>query len=466
LAACAVLFPVVTWIRDFLGEQRYRAAAADADRLDPGWRAESLMSRLEPIPAAQNSALRVLEISDEIQEHSEPAYDWDIHDHVWQAEPVERLDTKEVARLCAELEPLQSVLLKARALADFPMGRYPEARPMVTTLEPIPRTNRLRTVPFSRTEDADLRVNYLLSVDAVARADAGDCAGALASTRALFNVGRSFGDEPSRLAQEVRDGVTGRAVRLLERVLAQGEVSEELLASFQTLIEDEEARPTLLTCLRGDRAALDDLLGKVVAGKLPRKAIPGIQNLPAVLRFFLDRNTLRRHRVHILESLNQLVEAAKLPDGERERRLDAMMAAFTEERRSRGFVAEISDHLQDELLLHAYGFAGRWQISCAWRRTAIAGIAAERFRRAHDRWPAQLEELVPHWLAQLPRDPFADAPIRIRRFPDGLFIYSVGYDHRDDGGKYDPKNAVGRDADAGFRLWDPDHRGRPAKPAK
>ena len=41
--------------------------------------------------------------------------------------------------------------------------------------------------------------------------------------------------------------LTGMAGRRLERVLAQGEVTEPELASFQALLEDEEAHPGLLT---------------------------------------------------------------------------------------------------------------------------------------------------------------------------------------------------------------------------
>jgi hypothetical protein len=461
LVACIVLVASASFVSDFLAERRYRAAAADADRLNPGWRAESLVSRLEPIPESGNSARRVSEISDEIG--ALPVYAPGVLWQLFQSEPTERLHADQAAILRSEVGPLETALAKARALADLPRGRYPRARPIVTTLEPVPGSNLSRPVPFSRAEDDVNRVAYLLADDAILHAEAGDCAGALISTRAIFNVGRSFGDEPSRLAQEVRSRVTGLASRHLERVLAQGEAPEPLLASFQGLLEDEDAQPGLLTALRGDRVALDELFGKVVAGEVPRTAIPGAVSLPALFRFFLDRNTLRENRIRILEELNELVEAAKLPDGERESRVEVLLNRYTAERGSRGVFSQVRHSLEDKLLLNAYSTAGWSRVFAAWRRTAIAPLAAERYRLIYRRWPERLDQLVPRWLASVPHDPFSKGPILLRQQPDGLFVYSVGWDQRDDGGKYDPRNAVGRDADAGFRLWDPGHRRKPPK---
>ena len=464
IGACVVGLLLNSLISDFLAERRYRAAVADADRSDPNWRAEVLVSSLKPIPDAKNSALRVSEIADEIG--GPPANDQAIAWHLLvEADPTERLGADQAATLRSEFGPIEAALAKARALADFPNGRYPGARPAVTTVEAVPKTNLLRTVPFSRPQDDAVKVAYLLGRDAILRAEANDCEGAAISIRAIFNVGRSFGDEPSRLAQEVRWSITAMVPRYLERVLAQGEVPEHMLAAFQNLLEDEEAQPGLLTALRGDRAALDELFGKVVSGKLPRNAIPGVSKLPVLVRFFLDRNTIGETRVQFLERLNELVEAARLPEGERENRVEALLNGFTTERRGQGFVAGIRNSLRDEMLINTYSMASRSRIFVFWRRTAIVAMAAERYRQTRGRWPETFDELVPRWVQNLPADPFANGPLHMRRLADGLFLYSVGADQRDDGGKYDPKNRIGRGADAGFRLWDPGRRRQPARSA-
>jgi hypothetical protein len=65
-------------------------------------------------------------------------------------------------------------------------------------------------------------------------------------------------------------------------------------------------------------------------------------------------------------------------------------------------------------------------------------------------------------LAEVPTDPFADAPLRFRRTKDGIMIYSVGYDGQDNGGKLE-NNGMIPGTDLGVRLWDVSKRRQPAK---
>ena len=57
----------------------------------------------------------------------------------------------------------------------------------------------------------------------------------------------------------------------------------------------------------------------------------------------------------------------------------------------------------------------------------------------------------------MPADPFTGGPLRFRRLDDGIVIYSVGADRKDDGGDLGPsQNKSGKDI--GFRLWDVSQR--------
>jgi hypothetical protein len=99
----------------------------------------------------------------------------------------------------------------------------------------------------------------------------------------------------------------------------------------------------------------------------------------------------------------------------------------------------------------------------------VCGLAAERFRIANKRWPNNLAELVPRYLAQVEEDPYTLKPLLFNRVNNGIVIYSVGEDLEDDGGDvlgvdserfttgYRKSN---RPADIGFRLWDVDKRGK------
>jgi len=68
------------------------------------------------------------------------------------------------------------------------------------------------------------------------------------------------------------------------------------------------------------------------------------------------------------------------------------------------------------------------------RRITVTAIALERYRRRHGKYPEQLPELTPEFLAKAPIDFMDGKPLRYRRKDDGTFLlYSVGEDGKDDG---------------------------------
>jgi len=78
---------------------------------------------------------------------------------------------------------------------------------------------------------------------------------------------------------------------------------------------------------------------------------------------------------------------------------------------------------------------------------ALVAIAATEFRVAHDNFPEKADSLVPDFLPCLPKDTFHDTSrVRYSRKDDGVAIYSVGPNGKDDGGpgpdmgKDQPKN--------------------------
>jgi len=71
------------------------------------------------------------------------------------------------------------------------------------------------------------------------------------------------------------------------------------------------------------------------------------------------------------------------------------------------------------------------------RDATRTAIALHRFRREHDRWPADLQALVPQFLPAVPTDIFDGEPLRYTLNEDGNpVIYSIGANLEDDGGVY------------------------------
>ncbi|MCK4999361.1 MAG: hypothetical protein KAS23_07495 [Anaerohalosphaera sp.] len=67
-------------------------------------------------------------------------------------------------------------------------------------------------------------------------------------------------------------------------------------------------------------------------------------------------------------------------------------------------------------------------------KCAKTALAIERYRRKHQTIPNSLEALVPHFITEVPRDPFDNKPLRYIKLDNGFTIYSIGDDGIDNGG--------------------------------
>src|SRR5262249_57314043 len=96
-------------------------------------------------------------------------------------------------------------------------------------------------------------------------------------------------------------------------------------------------------------------------------------------------------------------------------------------------------------------------------RCAVVGLALERCRLRDGRWPNSLADVPRDILADIPLDPFDGKPLKYTRRGDGVTVYSVGADGRNDGGRViDGPDAKAPGTDVGFRLYDPKARALPA----
>jgi hypothetical protein len=308
------------------------------------------------------------------------------------------------------------------------------------------------------------RVCHLLQLDVIDRIDRGDIEGALIAARAILNAGGSVGDYPTVYAQGARSGMTMLAVRIVEQILQRGEATDQSLAAFQALLEDEARQPRSWIAIRGERAVTDEFFEKIRAGTLGPEAIPGWGEMPLWGRPMINRSSLRDNQTNLLRMHTQLMQVAALPV---ERQADAsksLLEVMNKEWSEDRYWERLRRTPETQTL-----GGGLWgqtdSVVQAYTRTAIVALACERYRLAHGRWPDRLEQLVPEFLPRVPADPFASGALKLRRFPHAIFVYSVGWDRHDDGGSIDEEWRAREGADQGFRLWDEDHRPPPAKAA-
>jgi hypothetical protein len=437
-------------------------AMAEADRLDPHWQLGELEARRVVIPDKENSA-RVVESAKKLIPRNWPAWDYPAPDHNQgpadedphilqesfdKLEPPEQLNGRQISALRTELKRAGAALVEARKLAEFPNGRYSISfsPDFISTLMP-------------HAQDARAVASFL-AYDALLRIQDRDVEGALASCRSILNVGRSIGDEPMFISQMVRLACRAQALARIERALAQGLPGQKSLADMQKLLEREEKEPLFLIAARGERAGWDRLMKALeIAG--PEKASQILKGFGGMAKDERGENVPRfsaadiiSQRAAALRYLNRIVEAAKLP-------LSRQIAQLT--RIERGLPNQ--PELVRLLAPATVKVAGICQRSQGQLRCAIAALAVEQFRLAHHgRRPDSLAALVPQYLDKVPTDPYDGAPLRFRPTGDGVVIYCLGPDGKDDGGRIDRVNPHGPGTDVGFRLWDVGRRRQPAKP--
>ncbi len=425
------------------------AALAETDRLDPGWRFEDLEARRRLPPAEQNAALQVLKVGSLLPARwyyrpvRSPGEDPSAVDDVLaDLSPERQLTERQAHQLRMDLERAGPALDQARKLADMPEGRYPVAWAADVISTPCPWSDAVHVT------------QPLLRLDALLHDQDGKPDDALTSARALLNVGRSVGDEPFLYGPSNRNGCRHRAVRAIERTLAQGQPSERALAGVQESLAREEAVPLLLSHFRGERASMHVFLSQVDAGhhRISELSCVPARGLRAHAETWLGRAHALEVHARYLRAMNEAVEIAKLP-------LDQQYPLYHEWRQRRGCVENVGDGCmlagwREDGLLRTHALL----------RCALVALAAERYRVAHGDWPRTVAEFVPAYLPAVPLDPFDGEPLRYRRTDAGVVIYSVGEDGRDDGGDANPPPDSWVPRDVVFALWDLPRRRQPPKP--
>lgn len=107
-----------------------------------------------------------------------------------------------------------------------------------------------------------------------------------------------------------------------------------------------------------------------------------------------------------------------------------------------------------------------WVEAIASNRALQAALACERHRLAAGDWPESLAALVPQYLEAVPGDPFDSNAIRYCRTQEGIRVWSIGLDMKDDGGKIGTRLKAeddGSSSDLGWLLLNPDLRNRAAE---
>jgi hypothetical protein len=415
------------------------AVVANLDATDPGWRIDKIEAARKPVDEKDNAALVVLGIAPQLGD--EPFRSAKEYQTAFPIEPLpeQRLSDVQALHLTERFAPLGEARAKARTLKNFATGRYPLVRDEDPDQTAFPSMKAWLAAEFLQ------RDAWLLAHEEKADAAVESC---MAIDRAAFSVG----DEPHMASALVLLRTRCLAVEALERVLAQGNPSEALLAEMQARLSAGTGQSLLAAALRADRACQYEksLLyrsGKPIAGHWHGEGVRGW--------LATHENAIRVARLYpaILQECTLAIEHAQAP----ERELFQRFLRRKDDAKKRGRL----DAFQ--------AIAGKQDVLCetylyteALRRSAVAALACERYGIKHAVWPKTLDDLVKAgYLDAVPLDPYDGQPLRLFSAIDGLVLYSIGVDGVDDGAEIARPGSIRARGDVGFRIWNPNARRQP-----
>lgn len=469
LLVLAATFGIAVYFRNVVNAKLSRSVAA-ADRDDPCWRLNDLLAHREAVPDAENSAPVVAEALVNIPDdwpwppeqprgvpNPPPTPVSKAYREIGQTPYNVQLADGDANVLRHELNTFGAGLRLARSVAHYSRGRH-ELR-----IAPNPVATSLSETRDSRT------LARVLFADAALRAHDGDVDGALHSSRAILALGRSIGDEPFLYSQLVRMAIGSVALESMRRALGQGEPTDSALARLQDLVLDESSQPLLLNGVKGERAALVELLRRVGSGEVPAAVlrqsssgglsvtVPAITNSPPPLKLWFDCQ-----EAFALDWLNEAVAIARRPAREWRAPFQAWDAEMERVRRSRFglFTAVIP-----LILMPAVRASSLSHSRCQAELGAAAILlAAERHRRRTGAWPASIAAIDRDLLPSPPLDPFTGQSFLMERRNGQLLVHSIGPNGKDEHGAFNPRRWMGGGPDdIGTGAWDVNLRALPGR---
>jgi hypothetical protein len=443
----------------FIGGQVYRRLAdkrllqetvADLDVKSPRWRLEDIEADRVAIPDAENSATVIRAAHARIRPLAPPPTDDSID--LLHLDPAAALTDEQLRAVIDLVESAESAIAPALRLEQFPRGRHPITHSADGIGTRLPHIGDI--------DDVHKRVLLPLLL---MHLHEGDTAAAVRDWVCIAHLGRSLGDEPYGVSQATRAARAGQAVRDLERLLGQVVATDGDLTTIQGKITDDVANDPWPLFLRGERAVWHRLMVAFQSGMFPASNVrrflangEGGRSLSRI-EAMIDQTTdsippdvAAAHAGILKRSTHLLSETANLP-------WHARTAPILAANQSGVPAVNPADYRQ--VLI-------KFQRNYALLRSALIAVAAERCRLKHGDWPATPAELVPAFLPELPIDPFDGQPLRYKRLPDGVVVYSVGPDGVDDGGQISAAPGQQPMTDVGIRWWDVTRRRQaPPQPA-
>ena len=269
------------------------------------------------------------------------------------------------------------------------------------------------------------RLAQLLRAQALIDAKAGKMDEALWSTGLAFKLSDSLKDEPNLISQLVRISVVGIAARTFTEVLEYGRIDEPQARRLYGTLSGINMDTSMVTAMQGERA-LGLLAFQGVRKNSPFwRSVEDSGTLPRVVHTWFWRPMLYADEMYYLRRANETVSRMNLPF----REFRKHPSTFSNQDPPR--YAFLSGMIMP-VYTRARNAADRVQAQIAGSEIVLA---LEAYKDRYGGYPASLDELKARLGWAIPEDPFSGNDFIYKPQGNGILLYSVGENLKDDGAR-------------------------------
>lgn len=268
----------------------------------------------------------------------------------------------------------------------------------------------------------------------------------------VLRLGRSIAAEPILLSHQVRVDTNYDALRLMERILNEENLSERQLAQLALNYALALPTDTLERTFYGERCMPVGSIEQIYEGYLDPieggglEGMTRMRSLPPGIRDYFRMND----QLQIYRACDVAVSEMEWPEVVRFSATEKGWSKRHAEAKS------IAEHFVPRVVNGSHVFVRDVAIF----RIARATIAVEKFMLAEGRYPDNLRELVPRYLPSTPMDPYDGVPLRyytgfIESQPSYM-MYTIMEDGKDEeGAQWHVGNKQGESGDLGVFIRRP-----------
>jgi hypothetical protein len=361
-------------------------------------------------------------------------------------------DTKHIARLAAltptniaaaetYLKEEKEHLNEIRTALRYPRFRFPIQFTNGIAMMLLPHLTELRQ------EAQGFRIEGLLA------SEQGDVDSAITAFEETARVGNVLTSDPLLMSQLVRLVCYRMVLDDTERLISWQSLSRDQLEKLDSFLDRLQMPGALRAALIAERVsslgAFDLTPEALTAWESSESPRPGGLKAYRIGMGILKATGLQDADRHLmLQTMGKAISLAGSDDPKALKEYEELFRNVSAE--AHRFPPKIFSAM---LLLGLEKAATRFAQFEARRRAAKLALAVEGYRIAHSGdLPERLDELIPQFIAEIPKDPFDGQPLRFRRLATGFVVYSIGANRVDDGGREKPQKGSIEDYDETFII--------------